>query len=272
VAADELGPGEVGYVVANVRSVKETRAGDTILDAEHPAAQPLPGYQDVHSMVFAGLYPTDTTQYETLRDALDKLQLNDASLHFEPETSVALGFGFRCGFLGLLHMDIVQERLEREFDLDLVTTVPNVEYHVYRTDGSMEVVENPAKMPPAGVIARIEERYGFNQPILVQFADYWGRTLQWDLGESFLNRRSVNAILGERATASLRLAIWAIIIEIIIGIAVGLISAVKRYSIADSITTVGTAAAAAIPDAKTVACPPSSSPSASSRRAHVGLS
>jgi GTP-binding protein LepA len=159
VPAEELGPGEVGYVVANVRSVKETRAGDTILDAEHPDVAPLPGYQDVHSMVFAGLYPTDTTQYETLRDALDKLQLNDASLHFEPETSVALGFGFRCGFLGLLHMDIVQERLEREFDLDLVTTVPNVEYHVYRTDGAMEVVENPAKMPAPGVIARIEEPF-----------------------------------------------------------------------------------------------------------------
>ncbi|MFN2564658.1 MAG: translation elongation factor 4 [Gemmatimonadaceae bacterium] len=159
VPADELGPGEVGYVVANVRSVKETRAGDTILDADHADAEPLPGYKDVHSMVFAGLYPTDTTQYETLRDALDKLQLNDASLHFEPETSVALGFGFRCGFLGLLHMDIVQERLEREFDLDLVTTVPNVEYHVYHTDGSMEVVENPAKMPAPGVIDRVEEPY-----------------------------------------------------------------------------------------------------------------
>jgi GTP-binding protein LepA len=159
VPTSELGPGEVGYVVANVRSVKETRAGDTILDADNPAPASLPGYKDVHSMVFAGLYPTDTTQYETLRDALDKLLLNDGSLHFEPETSVALGFGFRCGFLGLLHMDIVQERLEREFDLDLVTTVPNVEYHVYHTDGSMEVVENPAKMPAPGVIGRIEEPY-----------------------------------------------------------------------------------------------------------------
>jgi GTP-binding protein LepA len=159
VPTSELGPGEVGYVVANVRSVKETRAGDTILDADNPAPAALPGYKDVHSMVFAGLYPTDTTQYEALRDALDKLLLNDGSLHFEPETSVALGFGFRCGFLGLLHMDIVQERLEREFDLDLVTTVPNVEYHVYHTDGSMEVVENPAKMPAPGVIGRIEEPY-----------------------------------------------------------------------------------------------------------------
>ncbi|HEU4586563.1 MAG TPA: translation elongation factor 4 [Gemmatimonadaceae bacterium] len=159
VVAKELGPGEVGYVVANVRSVKETRAGDTIFDAEHHATQPLPGYQEVRSFVFAGIYPTDTTQYETLRDALEKLQLNDASLHFEPETSTALGFGFRCGFLGLLHMEIVQERLEREFDLDLVTTVPNVEYHVYRTDGTMELIENPSRMPAPGVIERIEEPY-----------------------------------------------------------------------------------------------------------------
>jgi GTP-binding protein LepA len=159
VPTDVLEPGEVGYVVANVRSVKETRAGDTIMDAERRATSALPGYRDVHSMVFAGLYPTDTTQYETLRDALEKLQLNDASLHYEPETSTALGFGFRSGFLGLLHMEIVQERLEREFDLDLVTTVPNVEYHVYKTDGVMELIENPSKMPAAGVIDRIDEPY-----------------------------------------------------------------------------------------------------------------
>jgi len=159
VTTTELGPGEVGYVVASVRTVKETRAGDTILDAANPAAEALPGYQDVHSMVFAGLYPTDTQQYETLRDALEKLQLNDASLHYEPETSTALGFGFRCGFLGLLHMEVVQERLEREFDLDLVTTVPNVEYHVYHTDGTMELLESPSKLPEPGVIGRIEEPY-----------------------------------------------------------------------------------------------------------------
>jgi GTP-binding protein LepA len=145
--------------VANVRSVKETRAGDTIMDAERRAATALPGYREVHSMVFAGLYPTDTQQYETLRDALEKLQLNDASLHYEPETSTALGFGFRCGFLGLLHMEIVQERLEREFDLDLVTTVPSVEYHVYKTDNTMELIENPSKMPAAGVIEHIEEPF-----------------------------------------------------------------------------------------------------------------
>jgi GTP-binding protein LepA len=159
VPTDELGPGEVGYVVANVRSVKETRAGDTIMDAERRAESALPGYRDVHSMVFAGLYPTDTTQYETLRDALEKLQLNDASLHYEPETSTALGFGFRSGFLGLLHMEIVQERLEREFDLDLVTTVPSVEYHVFRTDGQEELIENPSMMPAAGVVDRVEEPF-----------------------------------------------------------------------------------------------------------------
>ncbi|HEY7568749.1 MAG TPA: translation elongation factor 4 [Gemmatimonadaceae bacterium] len=159
VKADSLGAGEVGYVVANVRSVQETRAGDTIFDAQNRAQQPLPGYKEVHSMVFAGIYPTDTQQYEQLRDALAKLQLNDASLKYEPETSTALGFGFRCGFLGLLHMEIVSERLEREFDLDLVTTVPNVEYHVTRTDGTTELVENPAKLPAPGVIERIEEPY-----------------------------------------------------------------------------------------------------------------
>ena len=159
VRTDSLGPGEVGYVVASVRSVSETRAGDTIFDASNRAAEPLPGYQEVRSFVFAGMYPTDTQQYETLRDALEKLKLNDASLNYEPETSTALGFGFRCGFLGLLHMEIVQERLTREFDLDLVQTVPSVEYKVYRTDGTMELVENPALMPPAGVIDRIEEPY-----------------------------------------------------------------------------------------------------------------
>jgi GTP-binding protein LepA len=159
VETDALGPGEVGYVVASVRSVSETRAGDTIFDAENHAAEPLPGYQAVRSFVFAGMYPTDTQQYETLRDALEKLKLNDASLNYEPETSTALGFGFRCGFLGLLHMEIVQERLTREFDLDLVQTVPSVEYKVYKTDGTMELVENPALMPSAAVIDRIEEPY-----------------------------------------------------------------------------------------------------------------
>jgi GTP-binding protein LepA len=159
VPTDVLTAGEVGYVVASVRSVKETRAGDTVFDADNRAAAPLPGYQAVKSFVFAGLYPTDTQQYEELRDALEKLQLNDASLHYEPETSTALGFGFRCGFLGLLHMEIVQERLEREFNLNLVTTVPSVEYRVHKTDGELMLVENPALMPPAAVIDHVEEPY-----------------------------------------------------------------------------------------------------------------
>jgi GTP-binding protein LepA len=156
---ERLEAGEVGYVVASLRAVRDARVGDTILDASNRAAELLPGYRDVKSMVFAGLYPTDSEQYEPLRDALEKLTLNDASLHSEPESSTALGFGFRCGFLGLLHMEIVQERLEREFDLDLITTVPTVEYHVYRTDGEMMLLENPTNLPDPASIARIEEPY-----------------------------------------------------------------------------------------------------------------
>jgi GTP-binding protein LepA len=159
VPTDALRAGEVGYVVASVKHVKETRVGDTVFDADNRAAQQLPGYQDVHSMVFAGVYPTDTQQYELLRDALEKLQLNDASLHYEPETSTALGFGFRCGFLGLLHMEIVQERLEREFDLNLVTTVPSVEYRVHLNDGTRMLLENPALMPHGSRVDYIEEPY-----------------------------------------------------------------------------------------------------------------
>src|SRR5438093_395523 len=157
--AEQLETGEVGYVVANVRGVRDTRAGDTILDAEHRDVPLLPGYREIKSMVFAGLYPTDAGQFEGLRDALAKLQLNDGSLHYEPESSVALGFGFRCGFLGLLHMEIVRERLQREFDLDLISTVPNVEYHVHKTDGTMEVVENPSLMPHGSTVQRIEEPF-----------------------------------------------------------------------------------------------------------------
>ncbi len=157
--AEQLEAGEVGYFVANVRGVRETRPGDTVLDAGHRDLPLLPGYRDIKSMVFAGLYPTNAEQFEELRDALAKLQLNDASLHYEPESSVALGFGFRCGFLGLLHMEIVRERLEREFTLDLISTVPNVEYHVYRTDASLEIVENPSRMPHGSTVERIEEPY-----------------------------------------------------------------------------------------------------------------
>jgi GTP-binding protein LepA len=157
--AEQLEAGEVGYVVANVRGVRDTRAGDTVLDAAHRDVALLPGYREVKPMVFAGLYPTNAEQFEELRDALAKLQLNDAALHYEPESSVALGFGFRCGFLGLLHMEIVRERLEREFDLELISTVPNVEYHVHKTDGTVQVVENPSLMPHGSTVAHIEEPY-----------------------------------------------------------------------------------------------------------------
>ncbi len=156
---EQLEAGEVGYFVANVRGVRDTRSGDTVLDADHRGVPLLPGYRDIMSMVFAGLYPTNAEQFEELRDALAKLQLNDGSLHYEPESSVALGFGFRCGFLGLLHMEIVRERLEREFNLDLISTVPNVEYHVHKTDGTMELVENPSLMPHGSAVAHIEEPY-----------------------------------------------------------------------------------------------------------------
>jgi GTP-binding protein LepA len=154
-----LEAGEVGFVAANLRNVRDARTGDTVLDAAHPATELLPGYRDVTSMVFAGIYPTTTDQYEQLRDALEKLRLNDASLNYEPESSTALGFGFRVGFLGLLHLEIVRERLEREFDLDLITTVPTVEYHVFLTNGETVVVENPTLLPDPSGIERIEEPY-----------------------------------------------------------------------------------------------------------------
>jgi GTP-binding protein LepA len=155
----ELRPGQVGYLLAGIKRVSDTRVGDTILNADHRAKELLPGYREVKPMVFSGLYPTESDQYEELRDALEKLKLNDGSLFYEPETSTALGFGFRCGFLGLLHMEIVQERLEREFRLDLITTVPNVEYHVLLTDGTGIHIENPSAMPDRGRIESIQEPY-----------------------------------------------------------------------------------------------------------------
>ncbi len=157
VPRDTLSAGEVGYVVAGVKNIADAKVGDTITDAARPATEPLPGYHVAKSMVFSGFYPVDADQYENLRDALDKLKLNDSSLHYEPETSTALGFGFRCGFLGLLHREIVQERLEREFDLDLIGTVPTVPYRVHLADGEMVEIESPTQLPPPAHIDRIEE-------------------------------------------------------------------------------------------------------------------
>ena len=154
---EELSAGEVGYIAASIKSVAETKVGDTITNAERPATAPLPGYKQVNPMVFCGIYPADGAHYDDLRDALDKLKLNDASLSFEAETSVALGYGFRCGFLGLLHMEIIQERLEREFDLDLVTTAPSVVYRVRMTDGEERLIDNPSNLPPATEIESMEE-------------------------------------------------------------------------------------------------------------------
>ena len=154
---DALEAGEVGYISASIKNVRETKVGDTITDANAPADEPLPGYKQANPMVFCGIYPADGADYENLRDALDKLVLNDASLSYEPETSMALGFGFRCGFLGLLHMEIIQERLEREFDLDLVTTAPSVIYKVVKTNGDEVMIDNPTNLPPVTEIAYMEE-------------------------------------------------------------------------------------------------------------------
>ncbi|MDU5750278.1 MAG: translation elongation factor 4 [Limosilactobacillus fermentum] len=159
LARDFLMAGDVGYVTAAIKDIKDARVGDTITDANHPTDKPLAGYRQMQPMVYAGLYPTDNAKFNDLRDALEKLQLNDAALTFEPESSQALGFGFRCGFLGMLHMDVIQERLEREFDLDLITTAPSVTYHVNLHDGSTKNVENPAEMPDVTEIKSIEEPF-----------------------------------------------------------------------------------------------------------------
>ncbi len=154
-----LAAGDVGYIIANVKDVHDTKVGDTITNAERPAAEPLPGYKEVKPMVFSGMYPSNSDDFAELRDALEKLKINDASLIFEPETSLALGFGFRCGFLGLLHMEIIRERLEREYNQSLINTVPNVEYRVTKTDDEVVLVDNPAFMPSPGEIEKVEEPY-----------------------------------------------------------------------------------------------------------------
>ncbi len=156
---DELLAGEVGYFTASIKNVRDTQVGDTVTEPQRPADEPLPGYRPARSMVYCGIYPEDGSKYPDLRDALEKLELNDSSLHYEPESSVALGFGFRCGFLGMLHLEIVQERLEREFDLDLVTTLPSVVYEIEMTDGSVRYISNPHDFPDAGSVAEAREPY-----------------------------------------------------------------------------------------------------------------
>jgi GTP-binding protein LepA len=157
VPVDALTAGEVGFVIAGIKRVADVAIGDTLVDDRRPAAEPLPGFAEIKPMVFAGLYPVETNQYSELRDALEKLRLNDASFFYEPETSTALGFGFRCGFLGLLHMEIVEERLEREFNLELLVTAPSVRYRVLKTSGEVVEVDSPARLPEAGSIEAIEE-------------------------------------------------------------------------------------------------------------------
>ena len=157
IMTDELSAGDVGYIAASIKNVKDTKVGDTITDANNPTSSPLPGYKKVNPMVYCGMYPADGSKYEDLRDALEKLQLNDAALVYEPENSIALGFGFRCGFLGLLHMEIIQERLEREYNLDLVTTAPSVIYKIYKTNGDVIDLSNPADLPDPSEISYIEE-------------------------------------------------------------------------------------------------------------------
>ncbi|WP_419564108.1 translation elongation factor 4 [Phascolarctobacterium succinatutens] len=176
VNVDELEEGQVGFFAASIKNVKDARVGDTVTDADNPAEKALPGYRKATPMVYCGLYPVENSDYDNLRDALEKLQLNDASLVFEPETSTALGFGFRCGFLGLLHMDVIKERLEREYNLSLITTAPNVIYEVFRTNGDVEMVGNPSLFPDPTVIDHVEEPF-VNATIIVP-KDYVGAVME----------------------------------------------------------------------------------------------
>ncbi|MDD4576859.1 MAG: translation elongation factor 4, partial [Bacteroidales bacterium] len=186
-SVEEIPTGMVGYMAASIKNVKDTRVGDTVTVADNPAHAPLPGYRKATPMVYCGLYPIDTSDYENLRDALEKLQLNDASLEYEPETSVALGFGFRCGFLGLLHMEIIQERLEREYHLELLTTAPSVVYHVLKTNGETVTVDNPTKLPPIQEIEEIAEP--FVRATIMVPTDYVGPVMELaqEKRGSFLN-------------------------------------------------------------------------------------
>ena len=181
IPCDELTAGMVGYITASIKNVRDTRVGDTVTDADNPCAEALPGYKKVNPMVYCGLYPADGAKYGDLRDALEKLQLNDASLYYEPETSVALGFGFRCGFLGMLHMEIVQERLDREFDMNVITTVPNVMYIAHTTKGEVFEMHNPSDMPSPTVLDYIEEPYIKAQ--IITPTDYIGQIMTLCLGK-----------------------------------------------------------------------------------------
>ncbi len=176
VPAEALAAGEVGYVIANVKNVKDTKIGDTIVDRRRLPEGPLQGYKEIKPMVFAGIYPVDPEDFENLRDALEKLALNDSALSWQPETSLALGFGYRVGFLGLLHMEVVRERLDREFDMNVISTVPNVEYHVYLTNGDSVVIENPSKLPDVGRTDRLEEPFVKSQIIVPK--DYVGGVMK----------------------------------------------------------------------------------------------
>ena len=193
---DELSAGDVGYVNAGIKNVRDTRVGDTITAADRPAAEPLPGYKKVTSMVFCGIYPADGARYEDLKEALAKLQLNDASLLYEPETSIALGFGFRCGFLGLLHMEIIQERLEREFNLDLVTTAPSVIYKVIKTDGTELWVDNPTNLPDPVEIDTMEEPI-VDATIMVP-SEYLGAVMELcqERRGTYINMDYIEGVLG----------------------------------------------------------------------------
>ena len=199
IKKDILIAGDVGYITANIKSVRETRVGDTITQADNPTAEPLPGYRQIPPMVYSGMYPVDNRDYEDLKEALQKLQLNDAALEFEPETSTALGFGFRCGFLGLLHMDVVQERLEQEFDLDLIMTAPSVDYHAIMNDGSTKVIDNPSDLPDAGEYKEVQEPYvkaeimvpnDFVGPVMALFQRKRGEFVTMD----YLDKYRVNVI------------------------------------------------------------------------------
>ena len=202
--------GDVGYVIANVKDVHDTKVGDTITNADQPALGPLPGYKEVKPMVFSGMYPSNSDDFGELRDALEKLKINDASLIFEPETSLALGFGFRCGFLGLLHMEIIRERLEREYNQSLINTVPNVEYKVIKTDGDMLLVDNPAFMPPAGNIERVEEP--FIKAQIIAPTEYIGTIMKLCMDRRGIHRNTTY-LTPERADIHFELPLAEIIFD-----------------------------------------------------------